>query len=323
MTAPVPPEGRPSEELPAAALLCTAGMVIVGGSVAVSALVVDFPVLSGQAARYAIGTACLVALLWLRKERIRRTLTVPDWLRLTALSATGLAAFNYFILRALRDTDAAMVGTVIGCAPLLFALLGPLQARTRPSVRLLVAAGAAVAGAALVHGGGDATATGLTYAAGALAGEVAFTMLAAPLLPKLGPVRLSAYCCAIAVPLLAAGGVIAGELPHLRLPTATEAIVFVHLGLMMTALAFVLWYAGVARLGVARAGMFVALMPVSALAAQAALSQQWPTPTQTAGVLLVAAGLALGLSGRTRQPQISADQEPDNTTRQRQPAQAC
>lgn len=301
------------------ALLCTAGMAIVGGSVAISALVVDYPVLSGQAARYALGAACLVALLRLRRQRIRQPLTAGDWLRLTALSATGLAAFNYFILYALRDTDAAMVGTVIGCAPLLFALLGPLQARTRPSVRLLVAASAAVAGAALVHGGGDATATGLAYAVGALLGEVAFTMLAAPLLPKLGPIRLSAYCCAIAVPLLAVAAVAAGELPLLRLPTATEAAVFVHLGLMMTAVAFVLWYAGVQRLGVERAGMFVALMPVSALAAQAALTQQWPTTTQTTGVLLVAAALTLGLTTRNRQSATSppiTDQQP---TRQHQP----
>src|SRR5947199_5809523 len=65
---------------------------------------------------------------------------------LAALAASGLAAFNAFILVGLRHGDAAVVGTIVGVAPLGLALLAPLAAGRRPAPRLIVAALAVVAG---------------------------------------------------------------------------------------------------------------------------------------------------------------------------------
>ena len=56
-----------------------------------------------------------------------------DWVRLAALAATGLVAFNVLLLTALRHADAAVVGTVVGGTPLVLALLGPLTRRERPA----------------------------------------------------------------------------------------------------------------------------------------------------------------------------------------------
>jgi hypothetical protein len=64
--------------------------------------------------------------------------------------------------------------------------------------------------------------------------------------------------------------------------------------------AFVCWYTGVAHLGIERAGVFVGLVPVFALATVAVADRVLPDARQLAGVLAVAAGLAIGL-GRVRQ----------------------
>ena len=45
----------------------------------------------------------------------------------------------------------------------------------------------------------------------------------------------------------------------------TEAVAFAYLAVVVTALAFVLWYEALDRLGSARAGLLAGLVPVSAL----------------------------------------------------------
>jgi drug/metabolite transporter (DMT)-like permease len=278
----------------AAAGLGATACLVVGGSVAISESLTDYPVLGGQALRYGAAALLLAIPALLRQRRTPARLTGRDLARLAAVAATGLAGFNICLLEALRHADPAVVGVVVGCSPLLLALGGALTAGRSPSARLLLAAALVAGGAALVQGAGHATAQGLAWSVGALLGEVAFSLLAAPLLPRLGPLRLSAAVCALATPMLAGGGlVLEGRLPA---PTATEATALAYLATAVTAGAFLAWYAGLAVLGVERAGILVGLMPIATLATAAALDARLPDPFQLAGVTTVAAGLALGLT---------------------------
>lgn len=270
------------------AALCTTAMTVLGSSVAISRSIVAYPTLTGQAIRYAVAAAIL-ALLARRGASVHRM----DWLRLAALSATGLVGFNVCLLAALRHAEAAVVGTIVGCSPLVLAIVGPLSHRTRPATRLVLASAVVVVGAALVEGTGRADRTGLLAAAGTLAGEVLFSLLAAPLLPRLGPVRVSAWTCALAVPMLGVSALVVGERP--RVPTVAEVVGFGYLALVLTVGAFLLWYAGLHRLGVARAGMFVGVLPVSTLAAAALLDGRLPRLAQVLGVLIVAVGLVVAM----------------------------
>jgi drug/metabolite transporter (DMT)-like permease len=196
------------------------------------------------------------------------------------------------------------VGVVVGCTPLLLALGGGLLARRAPTRRLLLAAAVVVAGAVLVQGVGHATAAGLAWSAGALIGEAGFTLFAAPLLPRLGALRLSAAVCALAVPMLVVGGIVVDGDRWLRAPALGEAVVLVYLATVVTAGAFLAWYGGLARLGVERAGILVGLMPIATVATAAVVDRHLPAVAQLGGVLVVAAGLALGLGSR------SASREP-------------
>ncbi|MEV4757573.1 DMT family transporter [Micromonospora sp. NPDC049559] len=284
-------------------LLCVFGMAIVGSSVSLSQLLLGYPTLTGQALRYAAAAAVL--LLIARRAPGPARPTAREWGILTALAATGLAAFNACILVALPHADAAVVGTVIGAAPLGLALIAPLARGVRPTYRIVAAAAVVVAGTALVQGTGRADGTGLLASLGALAGEVLFSLLAAAVLPRLGAVRVAAYSCALAVPLLLLAAVPAGEVPRWRVPTATEAVTLGYLALMMTVVAFLAWFTGLRRLGVERAGMIVGLMPVATLVTAAVQAGRWPDPGQAAGVLVVAAGLAVGLTGVRPSPPVA------------------
>ncbi|MGI5245525.1 DMT family transporter [Dactylosporangium sp. CA-139066] len=271
------------------ALFCVMTCAILGGSFTVSRSIVDFPILTGQALRYSLAALALFALVARRRPWVHPA--GRELVRLALVAATGLVTFNVLLLFALRHAEPAVIGTIVGVSPLVLALLGPLQERRRPAPRLLAAAAVVVAGAGLVEGFGVADGPGLAAAVGVLCCEAAFSLLAAPLLPRLGPVRVSAWSTALAVPMLLLLLPLTGERP--RWPTAGEAAALAFLGLFLTVVAFIFWYTGVAGLGVDRAGLFVALVPVFALVTTAVVDREAPAPAKVAGVLLVGAGLAL------------------------------
>jgi len=280
---------------------CVLTCAILGGSFVVSRSIVGYPILTGQALRYALAAVALFALI--RRPRLRVRPSGRELGRLALVAATGLVAFNVLLLLALRHADPAVIGTIVGVSPLLLALLGPLQEGRRPAPRLLGAAGVVVGGAALVSGFGAHDGAGIVAAIGVLGCEAAFSLLAAPLLPRLGPVRVSAWSTALAVPMLLLLLPFTGERP--RLPDVSEAAALAFLGLVLTVVAFVCWYTGVAGLGVDRAGVFVALVPVFALLTTAAVDRELPGPAKVAGVALVGAGLLL--AARRSAPRVKQD----------------
>lgn len=313
-----------------AVLLCVAGMTIVGGSVSISQLLLDYPILTAQALRYALAAAALFAVdRWFSRSARRPVPSanrpVADrraadrraapgwrgWLVLGLLAATGLAGFNVCVMIGIRHADPAAVGTIIGSAPIGLALLGPLLRGRRPSPRLVVAAVTVVLGTTLVQGAGRADPRGLLAALGALGGEIAFSLLAAAVLPRLGPVRVAGYSCALAVPLLGLGAVLAGEPARWRPPTPTETATIGYLAALMTVVAFLFWFTGLRRLGVERAGVITGVMPIATLVTAALQAGRLPEAQQTAGVLVVALGLAAGLAGAGRR---SSDGDADGGT---------
>jgi drug/metabolite transporter (DMT)-like permease len=281
------------------AVTCAAAaMVAVGSSFAVLDTLRDYPVFGGQAGRYAAGAALLFLLAG-------RRLPVPDTgqlIRLALLAATGLAAFNLLVLAAEASMDPGSVGVVVAAVPVLLAIAGPLQAGGRVEPRVLGAAVLVAAGAAAVQGlSGGVTVEGLAAAVGALACEAAFSLLAAPLLASLGPVGVSAWAAMLAVPMLLAAGVaVDGPAGTFAVPTADEALALAWLTVVVTAVAFVLWYSAVQTLGVERAGLLSGVLPVSALLIAALLGREELTAGRLAGALIVGAGIVAGLMAGIR-----------------------
>lgn len=276
------------------AVQATVGMLLVGTLVAVSARIGDYPVYGGQALRYAVGASALLAVLAIRRPPPVRP-TSRQWALLVVLSATGLVVFNVCIVLGTAYASPATIGTIVGSGPIVMAVLGPLTSRSRPTARILTAAAIVTAGTAIATGLGGASLPGVLLALGALAGEVSFSLLAVPLLPTLGALRVSAYSAAIAVPLLLGIGLAVDGTGVLRVPTRDEAIAFVYLGIVVTAGAFLLWYDALPRLGADRAGLFAGVMPVGAVLTMVVLGIGTPSTAELAGAGLVVAGIVYGV----------------------------
>ena len=282
---------------PAAA---AAAMFLVGTLAAISSVINGYPLYGGQALRYSLAAAILLAVARARGLGLVR-LTPREALLLLSLAATGLVLFNVCVIEATRHASPTLVGTIVGTVPVVLALAGPLLARSRPSAQVVAGAVVVVAGASLTTGLGGGSLTGLAWSVGALACEACFSLLAMPLLPKLGPIRVSAYTVAVAVPLLLVVGVVADGGGVLRMPTPAEATALVYLGTIISAGAFLLWYGALPRLGADRAGLFAGVLPVGAIATTVVLGLGAPTATGLGGVAVVIAGLVVGLApGRLR-----------------------
>lgn len=270
------------------------GMALVGGSVAVSGLLVDAPLLTVQALRYAAAAVLLVAFARLTGVPVRRP-RGAEWLWLGGVVLTGLVLFNLALVHGSRHAEPAVLGVAVASVPVVLGVVGPLLEGRRPSRAVLAAAGLVTVGAVLVQGAGRSDLGGLLWAVLVLVCECGFTLLAIPLLGRHGPVGVSVHATWLAA--VAFGGVgLVVEGPRAALSLApAELVAGAYLAVGVTALAFVLWYRCVAVAGAARSGLLTGVAPVSAAGLGVLLTGHLPAAPVWAGVLLVAAGLVVGL----------------------------
>lgn len=269
-------------------------MASVGGSVAVSAELGDAPLFTAQAVRYAVAVLLLIGLARVTGNR----LTWPrgaEWLWLAGVAAVGLVLFNVALVRGAAHAEPAALGVAVACVPVVLALVGPLLEGERPTARTVLVAAVVTAGALVVQGGGRTDLAGLGWAATVLACEVGFTLLAVPVLRRLGPWSVSVHTCWIATAqllVLSAATEGPAAVTTLRAP---HLLAIAYLAVVLTAIAFVLWYSAVGRLGTALAGLLTGVAPVAAAVAGVLLGTAIPGPAVWTGTVIVVAGLLAGV----------------------------
>ncbi len=284
-------------------------MLAVGTGITVSAELVDYPVFGAQAVRYVAAALILVAAVWLRGRR----LPLPqgrDWLWLIGVAATGLVLFNVAVIRSVEHAEPAAVAILVAAVPLVLLIGESIRVRQRPSPRLVLGVVLVVVGAALVQGGGRATFEGLAWAVVALFCEAAFTLLAVPVLGRLGAVGVSIHTCWIGAVLFAALAVVVDGTGAVAPMHAGAIIALAYLAVVQTAIAFSLWYSAVNILGAAVAGLFVGLMPVGAALSGLLPGLTTVTPAVIGGSVLVGVGIAVGLSARLGHTHLAAPPGP-------------
>lgn len=279
-----------------AVLAGVGAMTFVGSSVAISAVLADAPLLTAQALRYALACLLLLAFARLAGRRVVRP-RGREWAWLLGVVATGMVLFNVALVRGSLHAEPAVIGVAVASVPVLLAVLGPLLEGRRPRPVVLVAAVVVTLGAALVQGTGRSDATGLGWAVVVLLCEAGFTLLAVPVLARHGAWGVSVHTTWLAALVFGVLGlVVDGPRAALQL-TGEHLAAVAALAVGTTAVAFVLWYAAVGRLGSARAGLLTGVAPVAAALVGVAMGAPAPGPLVWLGIGVVATGLALGLHG--------------------------
>ena len=243
------------------------------------------------AARIAIGGAALVAFALLTK-------TLKDGIRWAPgpaiAGALGVVGYQLCFFAAVDATGVA-VGTVValGSGPAFAGLFGLAITRERPTRRWAAATALAVGGAALlVLAGGDGAnvdPAGVALALGAGASYGLYTVTSKILLEQgHAPEGVMAVAFGVGAVLLAPVLAI-GDTTWLS--TSGGAALLLYLGLIPTALAYVLFARGLQKLPAASVATLTLAEPLTAATLGVAVLGERPGPIAGLGALMVLSGL--------------------------------
>jgi drug/metabolite transporter (DMT)-like permease len=290
-------------------------MTFVGGSVAVSSLLAAAPLHTAQALRYTVACALLLGWVRLTGRTVRRP-RGTEWFWLAGVTASGLVLFNVALVHGSRHAEPAILAVAVACVPVALATIGPVLEGRRPTARVLAAAMVVSVGAVVVEGLGNADAAGLLWAFVVFACEAGFTLLAVPVLESHSPAGVSVHTTWMAAVMF---GILGLSTEGWRAATAFgagELIAIGYLAVGVTALAFILWYTCVHRLGTGRAGLLSGVAPVAAAVIGIALTGVLPAAPVWAGIALIACGLAVGLGADDATGRETSCDTPAATPRQ-------
>ena len=232
------------------------------------------------------------------------------WWRSAVLGTMNVGAFFLLVYVAAQLLPSSIAASVMALAPLAMAGFGWLLLSERPTPLLLGGSVAGIVGVLLLVGGGS----------GAIDAVGVATALAALVLSCAGAVLTKRWSddgtsllAMTSWQLVAGGGVLAlaaalveGAPPALD---ARAASGFAFTSLVATAIAYLCWFGGLARLRAATVGVIGLLNPVTGVLLGALVADERFTAAQVAGIALVLAGILTASQSRTRR--LPVQPEPD------------
>ena len=236
----------------------------------------------------------------------QRALWLPYWRRLLALALLGVTGFNslaYWGLQYTAATNAVLLNSFI---PILIVLFGALFFGVTIARRQALAVAISFAGVLLVVAHGDwHRLAALDINRGdavvflAMVAWALYTLLLRGMPPTLH--RIGLLTLQVAIGLIGIAPLFAWELAggrHTPLNAATLAT-FAYVGTLPSVAAYYFYNLGVARVGAARAGMFIHLMPgFGALLSMLFLGEALQL-YHLAGITLILAGVTLATRSHT------------------------
>ena len=240
-------------------------------------------------------------------------------LRLAWLGALGFAGFNLSVYTGLEHAPAQSAAFVGALGPLVTAIVLWTGRRVRPGRSTMASLVVALAGVALVIGGGDPGAI-LTGGAGwgdalVLVGVFSFVvyMLGAAEFPGFSPLRYTALTVAFGW-LTIAAATVAADASGLE-PVPSAAVVddvlpqLAYITLLGAVVAVLAWNGAIAAFGPQNTALFGTLIPLTAFTIEIVRGYR-PGPLELGGaVLVVAALLGANVLGRRRGESVGSEAE--------------
>lgn len=218
------------------------------------------------------------------------------WPLVATLCAGGfIATYQLAFFAAVKATGVA-VGTMvaIGSSPVLAGILAFLVRGERPGRRWFAATVVAVAGCVLLSGGGggglSANPVGIALALAAGGSYAAYALAIKSLLAGRSPEAVMAVAFCVGA-LMLAPLLVGADLAWLANPRG--ALVILHLGVVATAVSYILFARGLKTVSVANAVTLSLAEPLTATILGVAVVRERLTPIALCGVLLLFSGLAI------------------------------
>lgn len=263
----------------------------------------DFPEIQFNALRLVLASAVfMVPLAWMRWRRSPVAAPVPaltaaDWKWLTVLGLIGTVIYQRMFLAGVARTSVANSSLILGCTPVIVALLSSLAGHERLAPARWAGAALSFAGIYAIAGHraslSSTTLAGDLLMLGSTVCWSLYTVLAQPLLRRHSPLVVTGWSMALGTVVylaIAAGPLMATDWAAI---STLSWILMVSSSLLALAFAYMIWYSAVQRIGSARTAVYSNVTPIIAMLVAAVWLGERPTGLQLAGAALVLTGLAV------------------------------
>ncbi|MBA2251247.1 MAG: DMT family transporter [Nitrospirales bacterium] len=247
-----------------------------------------------------LGALLILIPLWWWQEGRKVTLSLKDVVILAVLGL-GVLGNHLLTLFGLRYIGASMAGVIIGASPVITAFLSSLLIRDVPFRTVLPGCVLSFAGVALVSGmnppgvEGERLWVGGVLVVLGLVSWAMYTIGSRPIMERLSPLTVNwttlLFSIFLQIPLLWTDTTMLGIGVDTIAPSSWLALLY--LIVFATALGQQAWLYGVRGVGPSRAGVFVNLIPVSALVFAALVLGDRIEMKELVGIMLILVGVWL------------------------------
>jgi drug/metabolite transporter (DMT)-like permease len=275
-------------------------MLLWGGTFVAGRIVVqDMEPFAAAFCRFAIASVSLLILTYGMEGKLPRP-SRRLWLPLLLLGLTGIFAYNALFFAGLKTVPAGRAALIIALNPVAIALGAAVMLREPLTRSQGLGIGLSLVGAAVVIGEGNPLTLlqgnigrGELLLVGCVLSWMGFSLIGKLVMAELSPVVAITYACITGTLLLLLPALAEGLGAAVGTASGLTWLALGYLGLLGSAVGFSWYYDGVRRLGPARAGVFINLVPVFAILLAALVLQETPSPALVLGGVLVIAGVTI------------------------------
>jgi len=252
----------------------TLAMFFAGSTVVVGKYIAEIPIFISQAISLIFAVIILFPIAHLREGNIKSfKVNRRDALLIFFQAVTGLFLFRIFILMGLRYTSAIESGILMSTTPMFLTLFAFIFLKEKLYKKSLFGILICMGGMMIINtrGGGAAVQGSWPSLAGnglillAVVGEVFFTILRKKQSFSDKPITTSAYIMLIAFLLFLPAALYQLKDFDLAALGTIKILAMIYYGVFGSAIAYVCWFSGIAKVNVSVAAGFTSVMPLSSV----------------------------------------------------------
>ena len=253
--------------------------------------------------RFATAATVLLIVLYRRNGRLP-TLPTRLLLPIICLSLTGVFSYNMLFFWGLQSVAAGRASVIIANNPVFIAVFASLIFRERLGLIKSLGVPISVTGAVIAVSNGDVAGLlsggfgrGDLMIFGCVVSWVAFSLIGKAVIDHIPPLTAIFYTSTLGALLLLFPAILDGLFETLGKYTFLDWGNIAFLGIFGTALGFVWYYEGIEHIGATRAGLYINLVPISAIILAFLFLGEPVTFSLLVGTVLVLAGVYLTNNG--------------------------
>lgn len=262
--------------------------------------------------RFALAAVILLFLLYRRNGRLP---AVPKrlFLPVFCLSLTGVFSYNVLFFWGLQSIPASRASVIIAINPVFIAVFAGLIFRERLGLIKSLGVPISVIGAVIAISKGSVLGLlsggfgrGDLMIFGCVISWVAFSLIGKAVVVHIQPLTAISYASTMGALLLLVPAIMDGIFGSLGNYTLLDWSNILFLGIFGTALGFVWYYQGIKHIGATQAGLFINLVPISAIIMAFLLLGEPITVSLLIGTVLVLSGVYLTNNGLAHLHRLTA-----------------